>query len=76
MSLPSSRLGVLLQALSDGATLEQLKEVTGRSRATVYRYLSDLRRLGMVIRLDQGRVYRVYDWGIFRPTTKKEENHV
>lgn len=75
MALPSSQLGVLLKALSEGATLEQLQQATGRSRATVYRYLSDLRRLGMVIKLD-GRVYRVHDWGIFRPTTKKEENHV
>jgi biotin operon repressor len=57
----------LLRALAaDALSLEDLIAVVGRSRATVFRLLNDLRlELGVDIIFDESvGGYRVVDWGV------------
>lgn len=68
LPMPPDTLRALLSALRDGATMPELVRMTGRSTATVFRDLADLRALGVV--LDTGP-YRVRDWGLFDPGALK-----
>lgn len=66
IALDAARLRALLRALAGGATLEELRAATGRSRPSVYRDMAALRELGVGVEIEGG-VYRVRDWGVFDP---------
>lgn len=65
-------LRTTLAMLHDGANVADLQAATGRSRATIYRDISELRALGVKFDTRSRRAgfdqkFVVLDWGPFDP---------
>lgn len=63
----SAAIAVLHRLSAAPARFDDLIAVTGVSRATLYRVLSDLGKFEVQIHCDAQRNYRVFDWGMINP---------